>query len=119
MILFEKKILDKPTPSEKTISKKFGVSKPKVDKLVDKGAEEESEHTSDKKTAKEIAKDHIGERPDYYDKLKSVMNKDKPKSSSKDVIKSVVKDKLSSNKSNKSQVEFNPPLKHPLPSETF
>lgn len=32
----------------------------------------EHEHTSDKKLAKEIALDHLGEDPDYYIKLKKI-----------------------------------------------
>lgn len=34
-----------------------------------KGIKVELEHTSDKRIAKEIAKDHLSEDPKYYDKL--------------------------------------------------
>jgi hypothetical protein len=36
------------------------------------GIEVESEHTKDRKIAKEIAKDHLSEDPNYYKKLKKI-----------------------------------------------
>jgi hypothetical protein len=65
-----KEQLDKPTPSEKTLDKKYGKST--VSKAMKQGEKIEKEHTSSSKTAKEIARDHIKERPDYYKKLKQV-----------------------------------------------
>ena len=36
------------------------------------GIEVEKEHTSDERTAKNIAKDHLSELPDYYSRLKKM-----------------------------------------------
>ena len=36
------------------------------------GIEVEMEHTKDRKIAKEIAKDHLSEDPNYYKKLKKI-----------------------------------------------
>lgn len=36
------------------------------------GIETELEHTKDRKVAKEIAKDHLSEDPNYYKKLKKI-----------------------------------------------
>lgn len=36
------------------------------------GVEAELEHTNDKRTAKNIAKDHLSELPDYYSRLKKM-----------------------------------------------
>lgn len=36
------------------------------------GIEVEQEHTGDKRTAKNIAKDHLSDLPDYYSKLKKM-----------------------------------------------
>lgn len=41
-----------------------------AEKLVAQGAEIESEHTKHKEIAREIAIDHLNEKPDYYKKLK-------------------------------------------------
>jgi len=43
------------------------------------GKQVESEHTSNKKVATEIAMDHLTEDPKYYDKLKTIEKADKPK----------------------------------------
>ena len=47
-------------------------------KQLEKGIKIEMEHTSNKNKAKEIAMDHLAEKPDYYDKLQKIesMNKD-------------------------------------------
>jgi len=39
---------------------------------LDAGIKVELEHTKDKKLAKEIAKDHLSEDPNYYKKLKTI-----------------------------------------------
>lgn len=39
------------------------------------GIEIEMEHTTDREVAKEIAKDHLTEDPDYYKKLATIENK--------------------------------------------
>lgn len=43
------------------------------------GQQVEKEHTDDPAVAKEIAKDHLAERPDYYDKLEQVEGGDEVK----------------------------------------
>lgn len=64
--------LDVPTPSVATLAKKYGVSTSEVESQVSKGTKVEMEHTTDKKVAREIALDHVGEKLDYYDRLKKV-----------------------------------------------
>ncbi len=68
----ESKLLDKPTLSVESIAKKHGVSVEYVNTQLKAGIKIESEHTSDPKIAREIASDHLSERPDYYVKLKKV-----------------------------------------------
>lgn len=66
----EESLLDKKTPSVATIAKKHNVSISSIKKQLKIGKKVETEHTSDKKAADEIARDHLGEKPDYYKKLK-------------------------------------------------
>jgi hypothetical protein len=61
---------DVKTPGDETIAKKFKLSLAKVRQLVKVGAEHEKEHNTNLAKAKEVARDHIGERPDYYRMLK-------------------------------------------------
>lgn len=68
---------DVKTPGEKSIAKKFKLSLSKVRKLVDVGAKHEKEHNTDIAKAKQVARDHIGERPDYYKMLKKAETTDK------------------------------------------
>jgi hypothetical protein len=75
MRLFEidgSKKLDKPTPTVKDIVAKFNVDYKYVMMQLQKGIQIELEHTSDITTAKEIALDHLGERPDYYERISKV-----------------------------------------------
>jgi hypothetical protein len=65
----ESKLLNKPTLSAAEIAKKFDVPVSKVDKSIKQGTKVEKEHTKSTGLAKEIARDHLGERPDYYKKL--------------------------------------------------
>lgn len=51
------------------IAKKHGVSVDVIMKQLKKGIQVEMEHTADKNKAKEIAKDHLFEIPDYYSRL--------------------------------------------------
>lgn len=67
--LFDNDILDVPTPTVEQIATKFGVSEEYVRRELKIGIHIELEHTSDLKTAKEIALDHLNERPDYYTAL--------------------------------------------------
>ena len=64
--------LDKPTPSVENLAKKHNVSVEYIKSQLQQGIEIEQEHTSDKSIAKEIALDHLNERPDYYKKLKKI-----------------------------------------------
>ena len=65
----ESKLLNQRTPSAKEIANKFDTSVSKVNKSIEQGTKVEREHTKSSKLAKEIATDHLGERPDYYKKL--------------------------------------------------
>lgn len=60
------------TPSVKQIAKKHHVSLYSIIKQLRDGAKIEGEHTRDSKMAHEIARDHLGERPDYYKKIKKM-----------------------------------------------
>ena len=66
--------LDKPTPSLSDLAKKHNVSYKYLLGQMHQGIKVELEHTSDAQVAKEIALDHLAERPDYYEKLKQVEN---------------------------------------------
>ena len=57
------------TPTASEIAKKHGVSLGYITKQIIKGVKVEREHTKSAKEANEIARDHLGERPDYYTKL--------------------------------------------------
>lgn len=61
--------IGKPTPSVEQIMKKHGVSRAAIDAQLKKGVKVETEHTNDKTLANEIARDHLDEFPDYYDRL--------------------------------------------------
>jgi hypothetical protein len=76
MNLVEKKLLDVPTPSAKSLAKKYDVSVARIEAEIKKGIKIESEHTSDPKVAREIALDHLGEELDYYEKLAKVEKED-------------------------------------------
>ena len=58
--------------SIKDIAKKFEVSTSEIQAQILKGIKIESEHTSDKEKATEIATDHVSEFPDYYDRLEKM-----------------------------------------------
>lgn len=64
--------LDKPTFSLQSLAKKHNVDYRYLLNQLHQGIKVELEHTTDPKTAKEIALDHISERPDYYEKLKEL-----------------------------------------------
>jgi hypothetical protein len=68
---------DVRTPGDSAIAKKFKLSLAKVRKLVDVGAKHEKEHNTNLAKAKEVARDHIGERPDYYKMLAKAEKTDK------------------------------------------
>lgn len=54
------------------IADKHGVSLDFIMAQLDKGIKVEMEHTNDPEIAKEIAKDHLTELSDYYDRLKII-----------------------------------------------
>ncbi len=64
--------LNKPTGSIESIAKKHGVSAEQIQQQLNKGIQVELEHTSDRAVAHEIALDHLGEYPDYYDRLDQI-----------------------------------------------
>jgi hypothetical protein len=68
----EHKLLDKPTPTVGQLADMHNVDIKHIMKQLVKGIKVELEHTSDPKIAKEIALDHIAEKPDYYDRLEDV-----------------------------------------------
>lgn len=54
------------------LAKKHGVEVNQIKTQLIKGIKVEYEHTNDPMKAKEIAKDHIFENPEYYDKLEAI-----------------------------------------------
>lgn len=58
-----------PTLTANQIAKKWNLSLVTVKRLISDGEKVEKEHTTNIAKANEIARDHIGERPDYYKKL--------------------------------------------------
>lgn len=70
-----KQFLNKKTMSPEQIAKKHNVPLSAIKKQIGMGAKVEKEHTKSPAIAKEIAKDHIGELPDYYSRLKKVEKK--------------------------------------------
>lgn len=63
---------DVRTPGAAAIAKKWGLPLTKVYGLISQGAKIEFEHNRDKAKAKQVARDHINERPDYYKRLRSM-----------------------------------------------
>lgn len=57
------------TLSAKEIAAKWKLPLATVAKKIAAGVKVEKEHTTSTRQANEIARDHLGERPDYYDKL--------------------------------------------------
>lgn len=70
-----KDMLGKPTPSAEQIAKKHGVSLDQINAQLKKGHKVESEHTDNKRLQDEIARDHLDEFPDYYDRLEKAEEK--------------------------------------------
>lgn len=70
-----KKYLNAKTLTIDQLAKKHNVSKKHVLSQLKKGIKIEKEHTKRPDIAKEIASDHIGEDPKYYDKLEKIENK--------------------------------------------
>jgi hypothetical protein len=64
--------LDTKTLSLRGIAKKHNVSIASLKKQLKQGEKVEKEHTSNLKARREIARDHLGELPDYYTRLKKM-----------------------------------------------
>lgn len=77
MTLMEKisDILNKTTLSPESVAKKHKCSVDHIMSQLEMGIKVEQEHTSNKKAAEEIALDHLGEDPYYYDKLAKMERK--------------------------------------------
>lgn len=69
------KQLNVRTPSLEELARKYKLDVSVLQKQLEKGIEVEKEHTTDDAVAREIALDHLGEVPDYYDKLEKVEKK--------------------------------------------
>ena len=65
-------IKDRRTPSAGTVAKKHGISMSRLGKQLAIGAKIEREHTHSAAKAREIARDHLAEIPDYYSRLKKM-----------------------------------------------
>lgn len=64
-----KKYLNAKTRSPEQIAAKHRVSVDRIHVQLRKGIAVEREHSKNDDVAYEIARDHLWERPDYYDKL--------------------------------------------------
>jgi hypothetical protein len=62
--------IPKDAPSVETVAKKHGVSVDEIKKQLKIGMSVEAEHGKNKGSEREIAMDHLNEKPDYYTKLK-------------------------------------------------
>ena len=62
--------LKKDAPSVEAIAKKHGVSVDEIEKQLKIGMAVEAEHGKNKGSEREIAMDHLNEKPNYYTKLK-------------------------------------------------
>ena len=65
-------LLNKPTLSVNQVAKKHNVSTEYILSQLMRGIQVELEHTDIDSVAREIALDHLNERPDYYEKLTKV-----------------------------------------------
>ena len=68
----KKDLIGKKTPSLRKISKDKGVSPSRLKGQMTIGAKIEREHTKSGAEAREIARDHLKEIPDYYTRLKKM-----------------------------------------------
>ena len=67
--------LNVKTHTPEDIAKKHKVDVDKIKDQLRMGIKVEKEHTTKPKIAREIALDHLGEKPDYYTRLKKVEGK--------------------------------------------
>jgi len=75
----EKDRVGKKTPCKEDIAKKHNLSVDYIEKQIDKGKKVEMEHTKNEEEAEEIARDHLWEFPDYYDRLDKMEKQAKKK----------------------------------------
>jgi starvation-inducible DNA-binding protein len=80
-------VLNKDTLTVEEIAKKHDCTVAEVETQLKKGIAVEKEHTSDEAVAREIALDHLGERLDYYTRLKMAEKLDLKKADIGTVIK--------------------------------
>jgi len=73
----KKDLIGKKTPSKETIAAKHGIPVDQVEAQIMKGVKVEREHTNSDREAEEIARDHLHEFPDYYDRLDKMETKAK------------------------------------------
>lgn len=69
--------IGKSTPSAEEIAKKHNKEVAEIQAQIDKGIKVEREHTDSDAEAHEIARDHLDEFPDYYDRLDKMEKKAK------------------------------------------
>jgi hypothetical protein len=67
-------LLGKSTLTLQQIAAKHNVAVDDIRSQLAKGVKVEMEHTDDERVANEIARDHLSEYPDYYDRLEKVEN---------------------------------------------
>lgn len=73
--------IPKDAPSVEAIAKKHNVSVEEIQKALEAGMKVEAEHGKNPGSEREIALDHLNERPDYYTRLKKFvesLNEEKP-----------------------------------------
>lgn len=63
----------KQAMSLKALALKHGIPRDVIKKQVEMGSKEEREHTTSQKAAQTIARHHVAELPDYYNRLKGIM----------------------------------------------
>ena len=63
-------VLDRPVKSKSDLEREFGEKR--IRRALSQGERVEGEHTSHKRVARRIALAHLGERPDYYSRLRRV-----------------------------------------------
>jgi hypothetical protein len=64
-----KEYLNRKPPTDVQIAQKKHLPKSKIDKELEKGTKDETEHTTKKNVAQYIARMHVGQHPDYYERL--------------------------------------------------
>lgn len=72
MRLFEIDFIGGRSPKFDELRRKYKMSYMDLIQQLAKGIRVETEHTKDLALAREIALDHLGEYPDYYDRLEKM-----------------------------------------------